>query len=130
LALRFLPGRALALEGSLGLLEDGLLLLEPSLRLLARALLLEELVPHRSKRGDLIRQISPQPLDLLGFLLGLGLPGPCSLEGGAILLELSLRRGEGRLSLCRCGLRLSQGCTCLLQCLVPLQECSSHHVNR
>jgi hypothetical protein len=98
LALRFLPGRALVLEGSLGLLEDGLLLLELSLRLLACALLLAELLPHRNKQGDLIRQISPQPLSLLGFLLSLGLLGPSSLEGGAILLELSLYRGEGRLS--------------------------------
>jgi hypothetical protein len=59
LALRFLSGQALALKGSLGLLEGGLLLLESSLRLLARALLLAELLPHRSKRGDLTRQVSP-----------------------------------------------------------------------
>jgi hypothetical protein len=64
MALCFLPGRAFTLEGSLGLLEGGLLLLEPSLRLLARALLLKELLPHRSKRGDLVRQVNPQTLDL------------------------------------------------------------------
>jgi hypothetical protein len=130
LDLRFLPDRALALKGSLGLLEGGLLLLGPSLRLLARALLLAELLPHRSKRGDLIRQVSSQPLGLLGFLLVLGLPRLRPLEGGAILLELSLRRGEGRLPLRRYVLHLSQGCTRLLQSLVPLQECVLHHVNR
>jgi hypothetical protein len=54
LALRFLSGRVLVLEGCLGLLEGGLLLLESGLRLLARTLLLAELFPHRGERGDLI----------------------------------------------------------------------------
>jgi hypothetical protein len=111
LALRFLPGEVLALEGSLGLLEGGLLLMEPSLHLLACTLLLAELLSHRSKRGDLIRQVSPQPLGLLGFLLGLCLPRPRPLQGGVVLLELSLHHGEGRLPLRRCGLHLSQGRT-------------------
>jgi hypothetical protein len=47
MALRFLPGRAFALEGGLGLLEGRPLLLELSIRLLARAFLLTELLPHR-----------------------------------------------------------------------------------
>jgi hypothetical protein len=59
LSLHFLPGQVRALEGGLCLLEGGLLLLEPSLRLLARTLLLVELLPHRGKRGDLVRQVCP-----------------------------------------------------------------------
>jgi hypothetical protein len=47
------------LEGGLCLLKGGLLLLEPTLRLLPRALLLAELLPHCSKRSDLLRQVSP-----------------------------------------------------------------------
>jgi hypothetical protein len=125
LALRLLPGRALALEGSLGLLEGGLLLLEMSLHLLMCTLLLAELLPHRSKRRNLVRKVSPQPFDLLGFLLDLGLPRPCPLEGGEVLLELSLHHGKGRLPLCHCILQLSQGRTHLLQRIVPLQECMS-----
>jgi hypothetical protein len=85
LALRLLLGRALALEGGLCLLEGGLLLLEPTLHLLPRALLLAELLPHRSKRSDHLRQVSPQLLGLLGFLLGLGLPRPCPFKVGAVL---------------------------------------------
>jgi hypothetical protein len=49
------------------------------------------LLPHRSKRGDLVLKINPQALGLLRFLLGLGLPRPSPLEGGADLLELSLQ---------------------------------------
>jgi hypothetical protein len=114
LALHLLQGRALALEGGLSLLEGGLLLLEPALRLLMSALLLAKLLLHRSERSGLHRQVSPQPLGLLGHLLGLDLPRPCPLEGGMVLLKLGLRRGEGRLLLRRCGLRLSQGRACLL----------------
>jgi hypothetical protein len=52
LALRFLSGQTLALEGGPSLLEGGPLLL-------ARALLLLALLLHCGKRGDLVRQVSP-----------------------------------------------------------------------
>jgi hypothetical protein len=55
LALHLLPSRALTLEGGLRLLEGGLLLLESTLCLLKHALLLAELLPHRSKKSDLLR---------------------------------------------------------------------------
>jgi hypothetical protein len=67
LALRLLPGRELALEGSLGLIEGGLLLLEMSLRLLMYTFLLAELLPHCSKRRDLVRQVSPSLSASLAF---------------------------------------------------------------
>jgi hypothetical protein len=65
-----------------------------------------------------MRQVSPQPLGLLGLLLSLGLPRPCPLEGGAVLLELSLCCDERRLLLRHCSLHLSQGRARLLQHLV------------
>jgi hypothetical protein len=49
LALRFLSGRMLAVEGGPSLLEGGPLLLKLGLRLLARAPLLLELLLHRGK---------------------------------------------------------------------------------
>jgi hypothetical protein len=94
------------LEGSLSLLEARLLLLKPSLRLLTRAPLLAKLLLHRSERGGLLLQISTQPLGLFGLLLGLGLPGPCPLEGDMVLLKLGLSSGDGLL-LCHRGLHLS-----------------------
>jgi hypothetical protein len=69
--------------------------------LLARAPLLLELLLHRGKRGVIVRQVGPQLLSLFGLLLGLPLPRLCPLEGGMVLLELGLRRGERRLPLCR-----------------------------
>jgi hypothetical protein len=101
----------------MSLLEGGLLLLEPVLHLLTCAILLAELLLHHSERNGLLCQVSPQLLSLFGLLLGLDLPGPCPLEGGEVLLKLGLHRGEGRLLLCRCGLRLSQGGARLLQSL-------------
>jgi hypothetical protein len=79
-----------------------LLLLEPALRLLTRALLLAELLLRRSERSGLLRQVSPQLLSQLGLLLGLDLLQPCPLVGGAVLLKLGLRHGEGHLLLRRC----------------------------
>jgi hypothetical protein len=55
LALCFLPHYAFALEGGSSLLKGGPLLLEMSLRLLACALLLLELLLHRDERGNLAR---------------------------------------------------------------------------
>jgi hypothetical protein len=69
MALRFLSGRAFALEGGLSLLEGRPLLLELSLRLLVRTLLLTELLPHRGKRGGLVRQINPSCSASLAFSL-------------------------------------------------------------
>jgi hypothetical protein len=80
-----------------------------------RVPVLAKLLLHRSERGDLLLQVSPQPLGLLGLLLGLSLPGPCPLEGGAVLLKLGLRRGEGGLLLRHCVLHLGQGGTRLLE---------------
>jgi hypothetical protein len=125
------------LEGGMSLLEGGLLLLEPVLHLLTCAILLAELLLHHSERNGLLCQVSPQLLSLFGLLLGLDLPGPCPLEGGEVLLKLGLHRGEGRLLLRRCGLRLSQGGARLLQvavrcnqCPIPLQQRGLHPVNR
>jgi hypothetical protein len=86
LALCLLQRHAFTLECSSGLLESGSLLLKPSLCLLARALLLQELPLRRGERGSLLRQLDPQLLSLLGLLLGLALPRPCSLEGCTVLL--------------------------------------------
>jgi hypothetical protein len=107
--LRFLLRHALTLEGGLGLRKGGPLLLELSLRLLARTPLLLELLPHLGKRGDLLRQADPQPLNLLGFLLSLTLPGPRPLEGCAILLELGSSGSKLRLEL-RPAARSSRAC--------------------
>jgi hypothetical protein len=109
LALRLFSGQMLVLEGCLSLLEGGPLLLEPGLCRLARALLLPELFLHRGKRGDPARQVGSQLLSLLGPLLGLALPRPCPLEGGAVLLQLSPCRGERRLLLSRRSLGRGQG---------------------
>jgi hypothetical protein len=108
MALALPLGPRFALKGGLGLLEGGPLLLELSLHLMACALLLTELLPHRGKRSDLVRQIGPQPLGLLGLLLSLALPRLCPLEASAVLLELSLHRGERRLPLRRYSLHRSQ----------------------
>jgi hypothetical protein len=129
MALRFLSGRAFTLEGDLSLLEGGPLLLKLSLRLLARALLLTELLPHHGKRGGLVCQIGPQPLGLLGILLSLALPRSRPLEGGAVLLELGLRRSEHSLPLHRHYLHRGQVLARLQQRLVSCQECGLHHVD-
>jgi hypothetical protein len=93
LALRFFPGRAFTLKGGLSILLGGLLLLEPGLCFLARTLLLLELLPRCGKRGDLVRQVGPQLLDLLGLLLGQALPRPRPLEWrGPVGAELAPRR--------------------------------------
>jgi hypothetical protein len=51
---------------------------------------------------------------IFDILLCLSLPRPRPLEGGAILQELGLRLGEGRLPLRQRGLSLGQGVACLL----------------
>jgi hypothetical protein len=56
--LGLLPGRALALEGGLSLLEGGPLLLELVFRLLTSALLLAKLLLHYDERGDLLLQVN------------------------------------------------------------------------
>jgi hypothetical protein len=102
---RPLSRQAFPLERSPGLSEGSLLLLKLGLRLLARGLLLTELLLHRGKCGGLVRQGRPQPLGLLGLLLGQTLPGPCTLEGRAVLLELGTSRGHLSLPLCLYGAR-------------------------
>jgi hypothetical protein len=99
----------------LSLLEGGPLLLELAFRLLMRALLLAKLLLHCGERRDLFLQVGTQLLGLLGLLLCRSLPGPRPLEGGAVLLELVLRRNKGGLLLRHHGLRLGQGGTHLLQ---------------
>jgi hypothetical protein len=71
-----LPRQAFLLKCSPGLGEGSPLLLKLGLCLLARGLLLTELLLRRGERGGLVRQGCPQPLGLLGPLLGLTLPGP------------------------------------------------------
>jgi hypothetical protein len=92
---------AFTLEGSSGLLESGSLLLEPSFRLLAHAIPLLELPLRCGERGSPLCQLDSQLLSLLGLLLGLALPRPCSLEDCAVLLELGSSRGDLRLPLRR-----------------------------
>jgi hypothetical protein len=92
LALCLLPSRALALEGCPSVLKGGQLLLGLSFSMLACASLLAKLLLH-------LAQVSAQLFGLLGLLLRLSLPGPCPLEGGAVLLELGIRWNERGLSL-------------------------------
>jgi hypothetical protein len=65
--------------------------LELSFRLIPRAPLQLELLLHRGKRGDLVRQVGSQLLGLFRLLLGLALLRSCPLEGDAVLLKLGLR---------------------------------------
>jgi hypothetical protein len=88
-ALSLFPRQTLALEGGPSLSKGGLLLLELSLRLMVCILLLLKPLLRRGEGGGLVRQAGPQLLGLLGLLLGLALPGPRPLEGGAVLLDLS-----------------------------------------
>jgi hypothetical protein len=94
-----LPSRALTLDGGSNVLEGSPLLLELSFRLLARAPLLVELLVHYSERRGLHLHGNAQLLGLLGLLLRLSLSGLCPLEGGTVLLQLSLRLSQGRLPL-------------------------------
>jgi hypothetical protein len=91
--MRLLPRRALALDGGPSVLKSGPLLLELSFHLHACTPLPMELILH------LLLQSSTQLLSLLGLLLCLSLPRPRPLEGGAVLLELGLRLGQGVTSL-------------------------------
>jgi hypothetical protein len=81
--------------------------------------------PNRGQRGDLVRKVGPQLLDLLGLAVRRLRP----LEGGVVLVELSLHPGERRLLLSHCNPHRSQGIARLLQRLVPLQEHGPHHVD-
>jgi hypothetical protein len=68
-ALGLFPRQTLALEGGPSLSKGGPLLLELSLRLMAFMPLLLKPLLRRGKGGGLVRQASPQLLDLLGLLL-------------------------------------------------------------
>jgi hypothetical protein len=94
--LRLLPLHMLTLEGSPSFSKGGLLLLELSLHLLAHALLLLELPLRSGEWGDPVHQVGPQLPSLLGLLLGLALPRPCSLEGCTVLLELGASLSASR----------------------------------
>jgi hypothetical protein len=102
---RLLPRQALPLKRSSGLGESGPPLLKLSFCLLARDSLLPELLLRRDDRGGLVGQAGPQLLGLLGPLLDLALPGPRSLEGCTVPLELGASRDHlclplGRHSVC------------------------------
>jgi hypothetical protein len=105
---RLLPRQALPPEHSPGFGESSPLSLELGFRLLTRGSLLTELLLRRGERGSLARQGRPQPLGLLGLLLGLTLPGPHPLEGRAVLLELGASRGDLGLPHRRDGVRPRQ----------------------
>jgi hypothetical protein len=109
---RLLPRQALPLEHDPSLSESSLLLLELGLRLLASGPFLTELLLRCGERLGLARQGSPQPVRLLGLLLGLALPGPRSLEGRVVLLELGA--GSDDLDLPR---RLLMVNSCIKVCL-------------
>jgi hypothetical protein len=87
---RLLPHQALPLERGPSLGESSLLLLELGLLLLARGPFLTELLRRCGERLSLARQGRPQPLHLLGLLLGLALPGPRPLQGRAVPLEMAV----------------------------------------
>jgi hypothetical protein len=110
----------LTLEGGPAFSKCGPLLLELRLRLLERVSLLSELLLRRGEGGGLVRQVGPQLLSLFVLFFGLALPSTHSLEGHAVLLELSTSHGHLCLPL-RChGPRLGQILAYLLQRLVPL----------
>jgi hypothetical protein len=117
---RLLSRQAFPLERSSILGEGSPLLLKLGLRLLARGSLLTELLLLRGERGSLVHQGRPQPLGLLGLLLGLTLPGPRALEGRAVLLELGTSRGDLGLPRRRYGARPRQVFPHLVQRLVPV----------
>jgi hypothetical protein len=125
-ALGLFPRQVLTLKGSPSLSEGGSLLLKLSARLLARILLPLEPLLRRGEGGSLVRQAGPQQLGLLSFLLGLALPGPCPLEGGTVLLELSSSGSQLPLEFCRRNLHRGRILTRLPQRLVPLQERRPH----
>jgi hypothetical protein len=125
-ALGLFPRQALTLEGGPSLSEGGSLLLKLSARLLARILLPLEPLFRRGEGSGLVGQAGPQQLSLLSFLLGLALPGPRPLEGGAVLLKLSSGGSQLPLKFCCCNLHRGRILTRLPQRLVPLQEHRPH----
>jgi hypothetical protein len=125
-ALGLFPCQTLALEGGPSLSNGGTLLLELSLRLMAHILLLLKPLFRRGEGDSLVRQTGPQQLGLLGLLLGLALPGPRPLEGGAALLELSSSGSQLPLELRHCNPHSGHILARLPQRLVPLQERRPH----
>jgi hypothetical protein len=125
-----LPRQAFLLERGPGLGEGSPLLLKLSFRLLARSLLLTELLLRRDECGSLVRQGRPQPLGLLGLLLGLTLRSPHPLEGRAVLLELGTSRGDLGLPRRRDGARPRQIFLRPVQCIVPLHQRRLHPLDR
>jgi hypothetical protein len=123
---RLLPRQVLRLKRSPGLDESGPLLLKLAFRLLACDSLLLELLLRRDDRGGLVDQAGPQLLSLLGPLLGLTLPGPRSLDGCAVLLELGTSRDHLRLPLDCHGVRPRQILPRPPQHLVPVHERCAH----
>jgi hypothetical protein len=95
-----------------------------------RGSLLTELLLRRGERGSLARQGRPQPLDLLGLLLGLTLPGPRPLEGRAVLLELGASRGDLGLPRRRNRARRRQVFARPAQRVVPLHQRRPHPLDR
>jgi hypothetical protein len=121
--------QVLPLKRSPGLGESGPLLLKLAFRLLAGDSLLPELLLRRDDRGGLVGQAGPQLLsllgsllDLLGPLLGLALPGPRSLKGCTVPLELGASRHHLCLPLGRHGVRPRQIPPHPPQCLVLVHE--------
>jgi hypothetical protein len=127
---RLLPRQALPLERSPGFGESSLLSLELGFRLLTRSSLLTELLLRRGERGSLACQGCPQPLGLLGLLLGLTLPGPHPLEGRTVLLELGASRGDFGLPHHRDGARPRQVFARPAQRVVPLHQRRPHPLDR
>jgi hypothetical protein len=93
-----------------------------------RAAFLLELALHLGECHDLFLQGGTKFLDLLGILLGLGLPGSRPFEGHTILQELGLCLGKGRPLLCQHDLNLNKGITRLLQLVARRRQCLLLHL--
>jgi hypothetical protein len=72
----------------------------------------------------------PQPLRLLGLLLGLALLGPRPLEGHAVLLELGTGGNNLGLPRRRDGVRPRQVLASPAQCVVSLHQRRLHPLDR
>jgi hypothetical protein len=127
---RLLLRQAFPLERSPILGEGSPLLLKLGLRLLVCGLLLTELLLRRGERGSLVRQGRPQPLGLLGLLLGLTLPGSRPLEGRVVLLELGTSGGDLGLPRRCYGACPRQVFSRLVQRFIPVHQHRLHPLNR
>jgi hypothetical protein len=127
---RLLPRQALPLERGPSLGESSLLLLELGLRLMASGPFLTELLLRRGECGGLARQRRPQPLRLLGLLLGLALPGPRPLKGCAVLLERGAGGDDLGLPRRRDGARPRQVLASPAQRVVSLHQHRPHPLDR